>query len=100
MICRLQTRLRSDVAVAVASAGSLGRELLYAKRKKGRIPKNKNKNGKQLCFCMAGAGWGVGGMLNRSSLVAQRVKGQGVTVAARLLLWHGFDPWPGNFHIP
>ena len=18
----------------------------------------------------------------------------------RLLLWHGFDPWPGNFHMP
>ena len=20
--------------------------------------------------------------------------------SALLLLWHGFDPWPGNFHMP
>ena len=36
-----------------------------------------------------------------SSLVAQEVKDP-VLLLQRLgsLLWHGFDPWPGNFHMP
>ena len=34
-------------------------------------------------------------MTNSSSLVAQRVKD-----SALLLLWLGFSPWPGNFHMP
>ena len=25
---------------------------------------------------------------------------QWVKDPALLLLWHGFDPWPGNFHMP
>ena len=31
---------------------------------------------------------------SRSSLVAQWVKDLALT-----LLWHGFNPWPGNFHM-
>ena len=31
---------------------------------------------------------------SRSSLVAQQFKDPALS-----LLWHGFDPWPGNFHI-
>lgn len=35
-----------------------------------------------------------------SSPVAQRVKDQVWSLQLlRLLLWRGFDPWPGNFHL-
>ena len=34
-------------------------------------------------------------------LVAQQVKDSVLSLQwLRLLLWHGFDPWPGNFHVP
>ena len=37
-----------------------------------------------------------------SSLVVQWVKNPALfnLQQFRLLLWHGFDPWPGNFHLP
>ena len=39
--------------------------------------------------------------LSRSSLVAQQVKDLALSLQQpRSLLWHGFDPWPGNFHTP
>ena len=32
--------------------------------------------------------------------MAQQVKDQGLSLLwLRSLLWHGIDPWPGNFHI-
>ena len=35
------------------------------------------------------------------SLVAQQVKDLMLSLQwLGLLLWHGFDPWPGNFHMP
>ena len=35
-----------------------------------------------------------------SSLVAQRVKDLALSLMwLWLLLWCGFDPWPGNFHV-
>ena len=37
----------------------------------------------------------------RSSLVALQVKDLALSLLwLRLLLWHGFDPWPRNFHMP
>ena len=40
-------------------------------------------------------------MWNRSSLVAQWVKDPALSLQwLWLLLWHGFDPWPRNFHMP
>ena len=36
-----------------------------------------------------------------SSLVAQQVKDLALSLLWYwLLLWYGFDPWPGNFHMP
>ena len=36
-----------------------------------------------------------------SSLVVQSAKDLVLLLQQpRLLLWHGFDPWPGNFHMP
>ena len=36
-----------------------------------------------------------------SSLVAQKVKDLALSLLwLWLLLWCGFDPWPGNFHMP
>ena len=35
--------------------------------------------------------------------MAQQVKDQGsggVTAVHGSLWWQGFDPWPGNFHMP
>ena len=35
-----------------------------------------------------------------SSLVAQHVKDPALSPQQLgLLLWRGFDPWPGNFHV-
>ena len=35
------------------------------------------------------------------SLVAQRVKDPVLPLQQlKCLLWHGFDPWPGNFRMP
>ena len=40
-------------------------------------------------------------MRPQSSLMAQRVRDPVLSVQGlQLLLWHGFDPQPGNFHIP
>ena len=37
----------------------------------------------------------------RHSLVAQKVKDLVVSLQQlRSLLWYGFNPWPGNFHMP
>jgi len=37
----------------------------------------------------------------RSSLVAQRVKDLALSLQeVGLSLWHKFNPWPGNFHMP
>ena len=37
----------------------------------------------------------------KSSLVAQQVKDLALALQQlRSLLWCGFDPWPGNFHMP
>ena len=39
--------------------------------------------------------------LYQSSLVVQQVKDQALPLLQLLLLlWHGFDPWPENFHMP
>lgn len=36
-----------------------------------------------------------------SSLVAQGVKDPELSLLwLRLLSWHGFNPWPGDFHVP
>ena len=36
-----------------------------------------------------------------SSLVAQQVEDLVLSwQQLRLLLWHGFSPWPGSFHVP
>ena len=36
-----------------------------------------------------------------SSLVAQGVKDPVLSLLwLRLLSWHGFNPWPGDFHMP
>ena len=32
--------------------------------------------------------------------MAQWVKDQVSLLCFRLLLWHEFDPWPGNLHVP
>ena len=40
------------------------------------------------------------GAIFRSSLVAQQVKDLALSLMClRLLLWHGFDPWPSNFNV-
>ena len=37
----------------------------------------------------------------RSPLVVQQVKDPALLLQhPGLLLWHGFDPWPRNFHVP
>ena len=37
---------------------------------------------------------------HQSSLVAQWVKNLSLSLLRLWLqLWHGFDPWPGNFHV-
>ena len=37
----------------------------------------------------------------QSSLVAQGVKNPALSLQQLgSLLWYGFDPWPGNFHMP
>ena len=39
-------------------------------------------------------------MESTSSLVAQQVKDLALSVQhLGSLLWNGFDPWPGNFHM-
>ena len=39
--------------------------------------------------------------LKRSSLVAQRVKDPSLWMQwLGSLLWHGFESWSGNFHMP
>ena len=39
-------------------------------------------------------------MRERSSHVAQQVKDLVLSLQwLRSLLWHGFNPWPGNFHM-
>ena len=38
---------------------------------------------------------------NKSSPVLQQVKDLVLSLQQlRLLLWRGFDPWPGKFHTP
>ena len=37
----------------------------------------------------------------RSSFAVQQVKGLTLSLQRlRSLLWQGFSPWPGNFHMP
>ena len=39
-------------------------------------------------------------LMKRSSLVLQRIKDPTLSLQwLGSLLWHGFDPWPGNFHM-
>ena len=45
--------------------------------------------------------WCVKKCTNWASLVAQCVKDPALSLMwLRLLLWHGFHPWPGNFCMP
>ena len=39
--------------------------------------------------------------MRESSIVVQRVKDPALSLQQlEQLLWHGFDPWPGNFYMP
>ena len=67
---------------AAAPIGPLVWELPYAACAALKSKKRKKERGK------------------RSSLVAPQVKDLALVLLwLRLLLWHGFDPWPGNFQV-